>query len=216
MKEKSKQRGDKIFLSEFSTIQALPVLFWAREKEASCAHQTVLFRSTTLGLVLAHLFSTLMPQNSTADVEYFQCKYIWLPHNPLFSSRLCKKTCGTLEFHSDTRLKFAFLQTICSATCCFYGLLQYQQCLQQIKQQDCASLHWETDTIQFTPDHTNKAPDSGPMQTSLSFSLLPYQHQKAATDLAQLFIPVKKCRMTACRLLQMDYKPEAKCCCLLL
>lgn len=73
-----------------------------------------------------------------------------------------------------------------------------------MKQQDCASLHWETDTIQFTPGHANKAPDSGPMQTSLSFSLLTYQYHKAATNLAQLFIPVKKCRMTARRLLQMD------------
>lgn len=106
------------------------------------------------------------------------------------------------------------LQTICFAArcCCFCGLLHnYYQCLQQIEQQDRAASHGEADVTQFTPDHTNRAPDSGLMQTSLSFSLLPYQHHKATSNLAQLFIPVKTYRMTACRLLQMDYKPQVKC-----
>lgn len=141
------------------------------------------------------------PRIVQQNTGHLQCRYIWLSHDPI-CSQLCKKTCATLEFHTNTRLRFALLQIICLATCCFCGLVQYQQCLQQIKQQDHASLHWET--------------DSGPMQTSPNFSLPHYQHHKADNGLGQFFIPPKKHRMTMFRHLQMDYKPKVKCCCLLL
>lgn len=127
--------------------------FWARELEASSAHQTLLFHSSTLWPALAHFLDTLMPQNSRAQCWIFAMQIDLAATQPHFLSRYCKKTCTMLEIHMDVRLRFALLRTTYSATCCFCELLQHLQCLQQIKQQDGVSQCWETDPTQFTPIH---------------------------------------------------------------
>lgn len=103
------------FLSEnfeFSTIQALPVLFCSTEKEAPCAPETLLVYSTAFWPTLAALVkhSNSLPGTGQQNVRYLQCRCIWLPHGLIIS-----------HFATDARLRFAF--TTDNLFCCTLLLL---------------------------------------------------------------------------------------------
>lgn len=190
--------------SEFSTIQALPVLFCSTEKEAPCAPETLLVYSTAFWPTLAALVkhANTLPGTGQQNGRYLQCRGIWPPHG-LIISHFARKH-ATLEFHTDARLRFAF--TTDNLFCHTLLLLLWTSAILLAvptanRAARLCSTPWGGGRYHFTPDHTNRAPDSGLMQTSLSFPLLPYQHHKTTSNLAQLFIPVKMYRMTACRLL---------------